>query len=203
MGLRFVFAFCKWKERPYLYCLMSDSDEICVFPLQLIVQGNKRDFFQPTWFVFCQQAKHSKLVGGVRLEEVLMEESTDAIVGFDRCRVTKIGRQTCLSTVPWWWCSSLKIWTFSPHCLSGASGLKQDNMLNMMRKVLERIPSVKTFVSKWIMGCREVTYQNGESSWPTVGTGGRLRSEQSHSRGEERPGRYLQSGYPAVFRTPS
>lgn len=44
-------------------------------------------------------------------------------------------------------------------------------------------------------------YLSGGSSLPTVHTGDRLHSERSRSRGEERPGQYLQSGCPADFQT--
>lgn len=44
-------------------------------------------------------------------------------------------------------------------------------------------------------------YLSGGSSLPTVHTGDRLHSERPHSHGEERPGQYLQSGYPADSQT--
>ncbi len=44
-------------------------------------------------------------------------------------------------------------------------------------------------------------YLSGGSSLPTAHTGDRLHSERPHSRGEERPGQYLQSGYQADSQT--
>lgn len=188
---------CALLDRPTKVA-SSDSDWICILPLQTIRQGDKRDVLQPTWLVFSQQAKHSKLVGRIGLEEVLTGDSADTMMRFDTCRDFQRGRRAGrLVAVPWWWCSSLKISTFSPHCLSGASGLEPNQVANtssMRRKAPE-----KTTASK----LTRKTHQNGESSWPTAGTGGRLRSERSRSRGEEKPGRYLRSGCPAASRISS